>query len=59
MINQKVSSVNQKLRTGFPIIFIADCLKKLQNFKCGILLLVILNQIKAMDLPITSLLYKP
>ena len=42
----------------FPITFVTDCLKNQQNFKCGILLLLILNQIEAMYLPITSLLYK-
>ena len=34
-------------------------LKNLKNFKCGILLLLILNKIEGMHLPITSLLYKP
>ena len=42
----------------FPIIFVTDCLKNLQNFNCGILLLLILNQIEGMYLPITPLLYK-
>ena len=42
----------------FPIIFVTDCLKNLQNFKCGILLLLILNQIESIYLPITLLLYK-
>ena len=42
----------------FSITFFTDCLKNQQNFKCGILLLLILNQIEAMYLPITSLLYK-
>ena len=42
----------------FSITFVTDCLKNQQNFKCGILLLLILNQIEAMYLPITSLLYK-
>ena len=42
----------------FPIIFVTDCLKNLQNFKCDILQLLILNQIEDMYLPITSLLYK-
>ena len=42
----------------FPIIFVSDFLKNLQNFKCGILLLFILNQIEGMYLPIMSLLYK-
>ena len=32
----------------FPISFPTDCLKHLQNFKCGILLLLILNQIEGM-----------
>ena len=44
--------------TVFPIIFVTDCLKNLQSFKCGILQLLILNQIEDMHLPITSLLYK-
>ena len=43
----------------FPIIFVTDCLKNLQNLKCGILELLTLSQIEGMDLPITSLLYKP
>ena len=38
----------------FPIIFVTDCLKNLQNFRCGILLLLILNQIEVIYLPITS-----
>ena len=42
----------------FPIISLTDCLKNLQNFKCGISLLLILNQIEGMYLPITPLLYK-
>ena len=42
----------------FPIIFVTDCLKNLQNFKSGILLLFILNQIEGIYLPITLLLYK-
>ena len=29
----------------FPIIFATDCLKHLQNFKCGISLFLFLNQI--------------
>ena len=43
---------------AFPIIFVTDRLKNLQNFKCGILLLLILNQIEGMYLPITSRLYR-
>ena len=43
----------------FPIIFVTDCLKHLQNLKCGILELLILSQIPGMHLLITSLLYKP
>ena len=43
----------------FPKIFVTDCLKNLQNLKWGILELLILSQIEGMDLPITSLLYKP
>ena len=39
----------------FPIIFVTDCLKNLQNLKCGILELLILSQIEGMHLPITSL----
>ena len=42
----------------FLIIFVTDCLKNLQNFKCGILLLLSLNQIEGMYLPITPLLYE-
>ena len=42
----------------FPIIFVTDCLKNLQSFKYGILLLLILNQIEGMYLPIMPLLYK-
>ena len=42
-----------------PKIFVTDCLKNLQNLKCGILELLILSQIEGMHLPITSLLYKP
>ena len=38
----------------FPIIFVTDCLKNLQNDKCGILQLFILNQVQGMCLPITS-----
>ena len=41
----------------FPKIFVTDCLKSLQNVECGVLLLLILNQIEAMYLSITSLLY--
>ena len=44
--------------SSFPIIFVTDCLKNLQNSKCGILQLLILNQIGGMHLPIKSLLYK-
>ena len=44
--------------TVFPIIFVTDCLKNLQNVKCVILQLLILNQIEGMYLPITSLLYE-
>ena len=44
--------------TVFPIIFVTDCLKNLQNFTCVILQLLILNQIEGMYLPITSLLYE-
>ena len=40
----------------FPIIFVSDCLKNLQNFKCRVLLLLILNQVEVMYLPIMSLL---
>ena len=43
----------------FPIIFVTDCLKNLQNLKCDILELLILNQIEGMHLPIASILYKP
>ena len=43
----------------FPIIFVTDCLKNLQNLKCGILELLILSQIEGMHLPIKCLLYKP
>ena len=43
----------------FPIIFVTDCLKNLQNLKCGILELLILSQIEGMHLPITLILYKP
>ena len=43
----------------FPIAFVTDSLKILQNLKCGILELLILSQIEGMYLPITSLLYKP
>ena len=43
---------------AFPIIFVTDCLENLQNFKCGILQLLILNQIEGMHLAITSLCYK-
>ena len=42
----------------FPIIFVTDCLKNLQNFKRGILQLLISDQIEGMHLPITSLFYK-
>ena len=42
----------------FPIIFVTDCQKNLQNFMCSILLLLILNQTEGINLPITSLLYK-
>ena len=42
----------------FPIIFVTDCLKNLQNFKCCYLLLLILSESKGMYLPITSLSYK-
>ena len=41
---------------GCPIILVTGCLKKMQYFMCGILLLLILNQIEGMHLPITSLL---
>ena len=44
--------------TVFTIIFVTDCLKNLKNFSCGILQLLILNQIEDMHLAITSLLYK-
>ena len=37
---------------------VTDCLKNLRNFKCGILQLLILNQIEGMHLPTTSLFYK-
>ena len=43
----------------FPIIFVIDCLKNLQNLKCSILEFLILSQIEGMHLSITSLLYKP
>ena len=43
----------------FRIIFVTDGLKNLQNLKCGILELLILNPIESKHLPITSLLYKP
>ena len=39
----------------FPISFVTDCLKNLQNLKCGILELLILSQIEDIDLPIKSL----
>ena len=42
----------------FPIIFVADCLKNLQNLKWGILELLILSRIEGMHLLIMSLLYK-
>ena len=41
---------------GFPIILGTGCLKNMQYFMCGILQLLILNQIEGMHLPITSLL---
>ena len=44
-------------KTVVPIIFVTDCLKNLQNFKCGILQLLILNQVESMYLPIASPLY--
>ena len=40
----------------FPIIFVTDCLKNLQNDKCGILQLLILNQVEGMCLSIASLI---
>ena len=43
----------------FPIIFVTDCLKNLQNLKCGILELLILSQTEGMHLPIRSLWSKP
>ena len=43
----------------FPILFVSDCLKNLENLECGILELLILSQFEGMYLPITSLLYKP
>ena len=43
----------------FPIIFVPDCLKILQNLKCSILEWLVLSQIEGMHLPTTSLLYKP
>ena len=39
----------------FPIIFVNDYLKKLKNLKCGILHLLVLNQIEGMQLPIKNL----
>ena len=40
-------------------MFVTDYLKNLQTFKCGILQLLILNQIEGIHLPIASLLYMP
>ena len=51
--NQKIVQI-----AAFPILFATDSLKKLQNFKCVILLLVALNHFKGIQLPIMSLLYK-
>ena len=42
----------------FPIIFVPDCLKNMKNFECGILQLLIFDQIEGMHLPITSPVYK-
>ena len=39
----------------FPIIFVTDCLKNLQNLKCDISELLIFSQIEGIHLPITSL----
>ena len=41
----------------FPIIFVTNCLKNLQNLKCGILVWLILSQIEGIHLPIKSLWY--
>ena len=43
----------------FPIIFVTDYLKNVQNWKCSIIEMLIQSQIEGMHLPITSLLYKP
>ena len=37
----------------YPIVLVTDCLKNSQNFNCGNLQLLILNQIGGMHLPIT------
>ena len=39
----------------FPIIFVTDCLKKLEKRKCSILQLVVLNDLGDIILPVTSL----
>ena len=41
----------------FPVIFVTDCLKNLQNFKRVILLFGILNQIAGMYLSIAPLFH--
>ena len=43
----------------FPIIFVTDFLKNLQDLKCSISELLFFNQIERMHLRIASLLYKP
>ena len=39
----------------FPIIFVTDCLKKSEKFKCSILQLYFFNHLEGKQLPITSL----
>ena len=43
----------------FPITFVTDFLKNLQDLKCSILELLFYNQIERMHLRIASFLYKP